>query len=384
MFLLVVQAVTGMCLALYYQAAEDMAYDSVRVIIAEAPFGWLVRSMHHWSANLVILSVLLHMAAAFAVRAYRRPRELLWITGCLGLFCLLGSGFSGYLLPWDELGFSATKVGTRIVGALPFIGLPLMKLLRGGDGVGGATLTRFHAIHVAILPLALIGLLRAHVPPRLRTCLRFVRKLGISPPPWIEARHACGRGEQSFLDSLMRDGMLWMALLGVVVTLAVLLPAGLGVRADPMKPAPAGIRPEWYFLFMFEALKHIPGRLLFIDGETVGVLAFTLAGLFVLVVPFVATTPQRQKHLNWLALTAVAFVAITTAIPLVSGEHPPQNRIVAEANRLTLVRVVGVVWTWAICAWVIAALAMKRRHRQWLRQVGYLKGDGSHSARVGD
>ena len=371
LFLLIVQVVTGLLLALHYQPTEDMAYDSVRVISTELPFGWLIRSVHHWGSNLLVGVLVVHLASTFFMRAYRRPRELLWVTGCLALICVLGMGFSGYLMPWDELAFFATKVGTRIPGSIPFVGDIQMKLLRGGEQVAGATLTRFYAAHLAVLPLALGAIVGVHV--------LLIQILGISRPPWTEEEPADDLEMKFFPDFLLLDGIVWAALFGVLVTLAVLLPAGLGVRADPMKPAPAGIRPEWYFLFMFETLKHLPGRLLFIDGETVGVLAFTLGGLFVLVIPFVATTPQRQKRLNWLALAALGFVVITAAISLLSSQPLPQNEVVAEANRLTFLRVAGLIWTWAVCAWVIAALTMKWRHRQWLKQVGYLRDDGSQT-----
>ena len=371
LFLLIVQVVTGILLALHYQPTEDMAYDSVRVISTELPFGWLIRSVHHWGANLLVGVLALHLASTFFMRAYRRPRELLWATGCLALVCVLGMGFSGYLMPWDELAFFATKVGTRIPGTIPFVGDIQMKLLRGGEQVTGATLTRFYAAHLVVLPLALGAIVGVHV--------LLIQMLGISRPPWLEEQQADDREMKFFPDFLLLDGIVWATLFGVLITLAVLLPAGLGVRADPMRPAPAGIRPEWYLLFMFETLKHIPGRLLFIDGETVGVLAFTLAGLFVLVIPFVATTPERQRRLNWLALAALIFVVVATAVSLVSGEALAQNKVVADANRLTFVRVAGVVWTWAMCAWIIAALTRKWRHRRWLGQVGYLKDVGSQT-----
>jgi len=367
LFLLIVQVVTGILLALHYQPTEDMAYDSVRIISTELPFGWLIRSIHHWGANLLVGALVIHLASTFFMRAYRRPRELLWVTGCLALVCVLGMGFSGYLMPWDEVAFFATKVGTRIAGSVPFVGDIQMKLLRGGKPVTGATLTRFYAAHLVVLPLALGAIVGIHV--------LLIQMLGISRPPWLEERRTDDREMKFFPDFLLLDGIVWAALFGILVTLAVLLPAGLGLRADPVKPTPAGIRPEWYFLFMFETLKHIPARLLFIDGQTVGVLAFTLAGLFVLAIPFVATTPERQRRLNWLALAALAYVTITTTISLLSSKSLPQNEFVAEASRLTVARFLGVLWTWAMCAWVIAALATKWRHRRWLGQVGYLRDD---------
>ena len=152
LFLFFVQLFTGILLLLYYRPGVDSAYESVRFIVTEVKFGWLIRNVHSWSANLLVFFAFLHMFSVFFSKAYEKPRELTWVSGFIILVLTLAFGFSGYLLPWNELSYFATKVGTDIVGIVPIIGEPMKVILRGGDDVTGATLSRFFGIHVAILP----------------------------------------------------------------------------------------------------------------------------------------------------------------------------------------------------------------------------------------
>jgi len=153
LFFFMIQVVTGILLLLYYRPTAEAAFESVQFIMAEVRFGWLIRSIHSWSANLMVAAAFIHLFSVFFLKAYRKPRELIWVSGALLLFLSLGFGFSGYLLPWNELAFFATKVGTEIVAVVPLIGGFLLKFLRGGEDVTGATLTRFFGFHVAVLPM---------------------------------------------------------------------------------------------------------------------------------------------------------------------------------------------------------------------------------------
>jgi cytochrome b6 len=180
LFFFLVQVVTGILLMLYYRPSAEQAFESVEFIVTTVPFGWLVRSIHSWSANLMVYFACVHLATVFFVRAYRSPRELTWVTGCLLLFLAMGFGFSGYLLPWNQLAFFATKVGTDIAGSVPLVGETLLRFLRGGEHVTGGTLSRFYAWHVAILPAATVLLLGLH--------LLFVQLQGMSVPPGEEER----------------------------------------------------------------------------------------------------------------------------------------------------------------------------------------------------
>lgn len=163
LFCFVVQAMTGILLALYYQPTPETAYDSVLVIMNQLNFGWLVRSVHAWSANLMIIFCILHLLRIVVQGAYKKPREMTWLVGMGLLFITLGFGFTGYLLPWDQRAFWATTVGTEIAGAVPFIGDFVRDFLRGGADVSAATLTRFFGVHVLVLPVALAGLLLVHL-----------------------------------------------------------------------------------------------------------------------------------------------------------------------------------------------------------------------------
>src|ERR1044071_3587065 len=163
LFLFAVRIFTGILLLLYYRPSAAEAYESVQFIVTQVQFGWLIRNVHSWSANLLIGLAFAHLFSVFFLKSYRKPRELTWVSGMLLLFLMLGFGFSGYLLPWNELSFFATKVGTGIAGAVPLAGHFMLRLLRGGDDVTGATLSRFYGLHVAILPAAATALVALHL-----------------------------------------------------------------------------------------------------------------------------------------------------------------------------------------------------------------------------
>ena len=311
LFLFLIQVGTGILLLLYYRASANEAFESVQYIMTQVQFGWLVRSIHSWAANLMILTAFLHMFSVLFLRAYRKPRELTWVSGMVLLVLSLGFGFSGYLLPWNTLAFFATKVGTEVVGQVPLVGRWLVIFLRGGEEVTGATLTRFFGFHVALLPGITTIFLALH--------LLLVQRFGISVPPSVEReRQAPGRGAHEihfFPNFLLRELMAWYVALGVLGVLAALLPWELGTKADPFAPAPAGIKPEWYFMFMFQTLKMLPARIWFIDGELLGVLIFAAAGLLWLLLPFF--DPEgRGRAQRWVlgaGIFALTYIAGMTA-----------------------------------------------------------------------
>lgn len=171
-FLFLMLAATGYFMALYYVPSPEQAYSSVYYINAEIPMGRLVRSVHHWSANIMIVTIFLHSIRVFIYGAYKKPRELNWITGVLLLILVLAFGFTGYLLPWDQKAYWATKVGTSIMGNIPLVGEYMLKITRGGEELGALTLVRFYALHVMFLPLATACLLVGH--------FFMIRKQGVS------------------------------------------------------------------------------------------------------------------------------------------------------------------------------------------------------------
>ncbi|MCL4512251.1 MAG: cytochrome bc complex cytochrome b subunit [Bacteroidetes bacterium] len=310
LFLFIVQVVTGILLLMYYQPGAQTAYESVRFIVTKVEFGWLIRSIHSWSANLMILSVFIHMFSVYFTKAFRTPRELTWYSGFLLMSLTLVFGFSGYLLPWNTLSYFATKVGTEIVGVVPVVGIPLMEILRNGSDVTTATLTRFFGLHVAVLPAVFTVVLGIH--------LLFIQVQGISEPEsWKDIPESKKNHIPFFPNFVLRDVLLWLIVLNVLAILAVYFPWELGHKADPFASAPAGIKPEWYFLFMFESLKFLPSKFLGLDGEVVGVMFFGLAGLLWFLIPlWDSRTPKgsRNKIINYVGIAVVLYIIILTTI----------------------------------------------------------------------
>jgi cytochrome b6 len=279
LFFFGIQVATGILLMLYYRPSAEGAFESVEFLMTTVPFGWLIRSIHAWSANLMVFFAMAHLVSVYFLKAYRPPRELTWITGCLVLFLALAFGFSGYLLPWNQLSFFATKVGTDIAGKVPFFGEWTLRFLRGGDRVTGGTLSRFYGWHVAILPAAAMALLGLH--------LLLVQIHGMSRPPKIEREGRSARGMHFFPHFMLREAFVWTLALGILAALAALAPWELGVKADPFAPAYKDIRPEWYFMSMFQTLKLVPGgEVAGLEYESIPILVFGLLGLVLLLVPF--------------------------------------------------------------------------------------------------
>jgi cytochrome b6 len=305
LFLFVTQVATGILLLLYYRPSSENAFESVQFIMGQVSFGWLVRSIHSWSANLMIGTMFVHMFSVFLTKAYRPPREMTWITGSLLLFLILAFGFSGYLLPWNRVSFFATRVGTQIAGV---VGSFLLRFLRGGNDVTGATLTRFFGFHVAILPALTTVVLALHV--------WLVQKDGMSLPLG-EDEHKV-KSMKFVPNFLLRDAIGWLAALGVLAALSAVFPWELGQKADPFGSAPAGIKPEWYFLFLFQTLKYIPAKVGFIDGDVLGIMAIGLGAVFWVLVPFLDRRIARGEKST--AFTAIGwFLVVYIVVMTVVG-----------------------------------------------------------------
>ena len=310
LFLFIIQVVTGILLLMYYKGSEEFAFESIQFIMSKVRFGWLIRSIHSWTANLFILTAMIHMFSVFFEKSYRKPREITWLTGMLMFFLMLGFGFSGYLLPWNELAYFATKVGTDIAGVVPIVGKPIMIFLRGGDDVTGATLSRFFGFHVAVFPGIFTVLLGIH--------LLLIQRQGMSEPQSSESEPgALPKTMPFFPNFVLRDLLLWLIVLNLLAILAVFFPWELGKKADAFAAAPAGIRPEWYFLFMFQSLKLIPAKLWFIDGEVFGIMLFGLAGFLWMLVPFwdrKSALGLRSRAVTYAGIGVVAYVIVFTIL----------------------------------------------------------------------
>jgi len=310
LFLFMVQVATGIMLMLYYRPSADEAYESVQFLITQVPFGWLIRSVHSWSANLLIGVLFVHLFSVFFLKSYRAPREMTWISGMILFGLAMGFGFSGYLLPWNTLAYFATRVGTGIAGSLPVVGDFMVRFLRGGDYITGGTLSRFYGWHVAILPALTTALLGVH--------LYLVQRHGMSSPVSEEKKSGPKREMRFLPDFLLRDLFGWTVAVGVLAALAALFPWELGAKADPFAPAPAHIRPEWYFMFMFQTLKFIPGgEFLRIGNEAWVNMAFGFIGLLALLTPFLDRGIEKRGRspiFTTIGVVAVVFVAVMTAI----------------------------------------------------------------------
>ncbi|MEW6741796.1 MAG: cytochrome bc complex cytochrome b subunit [Planctomycetota bacterium] len=345
LFFFLVQIVSGILLLMYYQPGDSTAYETIRYITTKVPFGWLVRSVHVWSAHLMIITLVLHMFSTFFFKAYRSPRELTWLIGFLMFGLALGFGFSGYLLPWNELAFFATLVGTDSVKSIPIFGEWLLLVLRGGPDVTINTLYRFFALHVVVLPLLTLLFVGIH--------LLFVQRQGMAPPV---GTLSAPRGIRFFPGFALRDALLWLVCLIGLGALAVFLPYGpgipgfdweLGRKADPLAPAYPGIKPEWYFLWVYQLLKEFPPHVLGLEGPQAALLLVTGLVLIWIFIPWIDRPSARNRlspAASDLGVAAILFLSFLTLKAWDIGGK-------TTASELPDPR--AVAW---VCAWITLAL----------------------------
>ena len=299
LFLFASQVLTGILLLVYYRPTVHDAFESVKFIMTTATMGWLYRQIHAWGANLMIGVVFLHMLRTFVTGSYKKPRELTWVTGVFLFFLTLIFGFTGYLLPWNQLAYWATTVGTEVVGAVPGVGQFIKILLRGGTAVGGETISRFFVVHVIILPWFLFFIILIH--------LFLVRCQGISTLDRVgeEKEVTKKEGIPFFPDHVLKEGFVFFILLGVQITLSILMPFYLGEKADPLK-TPYAIKPEWYFLPMYQVLKYFP--------KLVGIFVVSLAPLFLVLWPFLDRGKERRPLKRPVAMVFFVLVILSLVI----------------------------------------------------------------------
>ena len=302
LFFFSIQIITGLLLLLYYRPTEAEAFARFVYIQTEVPYGWLIRQVHAWSANLMVLMAFIHMFSTFFMKAYRKPRELMWVSGFVLLILTLGFGFTGYLLPWNELAYFATQIGTEVPKVVPG-GEFLVRVLRGGEEVGGETLTRMFAMHVVLLPGLVLLFLSGH--------LFLVQVLGTSSPIGYREAGLIKGYEKFFPDFVAKDGIAWLIGFGLLIYLAVVFPWETGVKADPLSAAPDGIKPEWYFWAQFQLLKDLK----FEGGELLAIIIFTIGAIVWILVPFMdkkASREERSPLFTILGLLVLAFMIIGT------------------------------------------------------------------------
>jgi len=244
----VTQAVTGIFLWMAYSPSTQTAWESVYYIQHEMYGGWLLRGIHHFMAQAMVVLLAIHFMQVVWDGAYRAPRELNFVIGLLLMLIVLGLALTGYLLPWDQKGYWATNVGTNLASQAPLAGPALRKLVVGGADYGHHTLTRFFALHAGVLPAMLVALVVAHVALFRRHGLH--RQKNSDP----------ARDTTFWPDQVLKDSVAALGVLAAVLAMAVWQGAELTAPADPATPYDAA-RPEWYFLFLFQFLKWFPGEL---------------------------------------------------------------------------------------------------------------------------
>jgi ubiquinol-cytochrome c reductase cytochrome b subunit len=320
LFLIMVQALTGILLAFNYAPTPGEAYDSLRYILTALTAGSLIRGLHHWGASMIIVVVVLHMVQVFLYGAYKKPREATWMVGVVLLLVTLAYGLTGYLLPWDNRAYWGTTVTTQIAAMSPVLGPYLTRLLGAASGVGVVTFARFYAVHVLILPPATILLVVLHV--------FLVRKHGVTPTIGDELK----RPQRFFPVQVFKDTVAIFLAFALLFTLAVAVHVPLEQVADPTDNSYIP-RPEWYFLFLFQMLKLFNGPL-----EVIG--AVVLPGLAVLTLilapfidrgklvkvsrRFVAIAIVLLAGIGWSALTMAAVKSTPPQEAAVDFSHPTE------------------------------------------------------------
>ncbi len=309
LYLCVLQVVTGIWQMFYYAPTVDHAYASVSYLRLQVPFGWLMHGLHYWGAQAFIVVMGLHVVRVFVWGAYKAPRELTWIIGVLLLVVGATLVFTGALLPWDMLGYWAADVGTSIAGTVPWVGEFARAMLRGGADMGQLTLSRFFTLHVMVLPAALALLIALH--------LVAFRRQG-SAGPWNPARRATAG--PFWPDQVFKDLLVIAGLTILLVGLAAFLPAPFSGEADPLNSSHIP-KPEWNFLFLYEAVKAFKGA-----WEPVGTAGVpTVLLLLLLSLPFVDRRPERTPWKRPVAMIG-GFVYLGGVIVLtVLGGQGPVN-----------------------------------------------------------
>lgn len=324
-FVFALQAVTGVLLALYYSPSSTDAWASVAYIEDQVTAGWFIRGLHHYGASAMVILAGLHMLQTAVYGAYKKPRELNWIVGVFLLAVLMAFALTGYLLPWDQTGYWATKVATGIAGSSPAIGDALQQVAQGGNEYGNLTITRFFTLHVFVLPGALVALIVAHVA--------LFRKHGVTPR-WGKSRDELQRTTAPFWpDQLLRD-MIAIAVVFAVLCAVVVYTGGAGLDAPADPSSSFDARPEWYFRPLFQLLKYFHGPL-----ETIVALgAPVVIGGVLLALPFADRGDSRdpRHRLRYLAVLGVGFAAAgaLTAVSFAedAGDEALQQRL-ADAER---------------------------------------------------
>ena len=322
------QLVTGIFLTMNYKPGANEAFASVEYIMRDVNWGWLIRYMHTTGASAFFIVVYLHMFRALLYGSHRKPRELLWIFGCLIFVALMAEGFMGYVLPWGNMSFWGAQVITSLFGSLPFIGGTLVDWIRGDYVIGDATLNRFFALHVAAVPIALIFLVIAH--------LMALHEVGSNNPDGIEIKkHKDANGHP--LDGIpfhpyysVKDLVGVMGFLVIFAAIIFFAPTfgGLFLEAPNFSPAnplqtPPHIAPVWYFTPFYAMLRAVPS---FAGTQVWGVLVMGASIVVLFLLPWLDRSPVNSiRYRGPLYKIALAIFVVSFVILGICGLKPPSG-----------------------------------------------------------
>jgi ubiquinol-cytochrome c reductase cytochrome b subunit len=324
-FLLLV--VTGMILAFYYVPSPEKAWDSVQFISKEVPMGQILRGLHHWGSGSMVSLVCIHLMVTYVHGAYMKPRHITWITGVMLLFCTLGLGFTGYLLPWDMKAYWATMVAASIPAQVPGLGGYITRFLLGGDGMSGFTLTRFYSVHTLILPACVVFFLVVHI--------YLIRLHNLSDPRERMAGEQLPPEENEkpyrfYPEHMNRAAVAFAALFIGLLWIAANVPAPMEDRAGTFI-ADYLPRPEWYYMWLFQLLTYFSGA-----WEVVGSLVLPLAGIVLLfATPFLSESRIKGLINRPIATTvgSVFIVCVAYLTVMAYVDVSPYNRTVTLPSR---------------------------------------------------
>ena len=301
-YLFIIQAITGILLTFYYVPAPDQAYESVRFIREQLPFGWYIRSLHYWCSHLLIASIILHMMRVYFTGAYRKPREFTWVTGFALLVLMMVMGFTGYSLVYEQLSYWGATVAGNLTESVPMIGPIIAHFIRGGPEIGANTLTRFYIFHIAGIPTLIVLFLALHIT--------LVRLHGVTPLTDEAGRPEDRQTFPFFPDHFLTELAIGLILMIILTVLACIFPAGLAEKANPLV-TPEHIKPEWYFLFTFRWLK--------LTGLTFAVLSIGFFAFLAMVWPWIDGF-WRKRHPKSEASTWIGVMAVLTLIGMTLWE----------------------------------------------------------------
>ena len=333
---LVLQLLSGIYLTMFYKVGETTSFDSVEFIMREVNYGWLIRYLHSTGASAFFIVVYLHMYRALLYGSYRAPRELLWLIGMLVYLALMAEAFMGYVLPWGNMSFWGAQVIVNLFGTIPGIGPGLVEWIRGDYGIADATLNRFFALHVALIPLALLLLVALH--------LAALHETGSNNPDGIEIKDKAGRDGKP-LDGIpfhpyytVKDvfGMGVFAVLFAIVLFFVPTLGGLFLEAPNFEPAnplstPEHIAPVWYFTPYYAILRAVP-------DQRLGALLMLLAVSAFLFLPWLDRSPVKSiRYKGWMSRTALTLFTVAFVALGYLGLQPAEGLYVVLARIFTVI-----------------------------------------------